>query len=153
MMTKRYIHIVTAGLLIAAGLLAATGCRKSGPDGPDEGGKIKVTGVAISPTTLTLTPGTESSVTVTLTPADATEQRVRLTSSNSEVLLLGEEKARTVTLNPGEIPVLAMAAGTATIDISTLDGGFKGSCGRATLRSNSPPPSLRQTPRKKGCSG
>ena len=135
MMTKRYIHIVTAGLLIAAGLLAATGCRKSGPDGPDDSGKIKVTGVAISPTVLTLSPGTESSVTVTLTPADATEQRVRLTSSNSEVLLLGEEKARTVTLNPGEIPVLAMAAGTATIDISTLDGGFKGSCS-VTVRDN-----------------
>lgn len=135
MMTKRYIHIVTACLLFAAGLLAATGCRKPGPDNPDDSGKIKVTGVAISPTTLTLTPGIESSVTVTLTPADATEQRVRLTSSNSEVLLLGEEKARTVTLNPGEIPVLAMAAGTATIDISTLDGGFKGSCS-VTVRDN-----------------
>ena len=114
-----------ASLLAVAGMIVA-GCRK--PDGPDGNGKVKVTGVSISPTSLTLSPGTSSSVTVSLTPEDATEQRVRLTSSSGDIALLGEEKARTVTLNAGEIPVLAMAPGNATISVETLDGNFKASC-------------------------
>ena len=122
---NQYNLVRIASLLAVAGMLVA-GCRK--PDGPEGNGKVKVTGVDISPSTLTLTPGTGSSVTVSLTPENAAEQRVRMVSSNSEVLLLGEEKARTVTLNAGEIPVLAMAPGNATISVETLDGNFKASC-------------------------
>ena len=87
---ERFVSICAAAGL----LLLMTACHKQ--DGPD--GRIRVKGVDIAPSSLTLTPRAESSVTVTLTPADATEQRVRLTSSDSEVLLLGEERARTVTL-------------------------------------------------------
>ena len=117
---ERFVSICAAAGL----LLLMTACHKQ--DGPD--GRIRVKGVDIAPSSLTLTPRAESSVTVTLTPADATEQRVRLTSSDSEVLLLGEERARTVTLKAGEIPVLAMAVGTATLSVETLDGGYKASC-------------------------
>ena len=117
---ERFVSICAAAGL----LLLMTACHKQ--DGPD--GRIRVKGVDIAPTSLTLTPRAESSVTVSLTPADATEQRVRLTSSDSEVLLLGEERARTVTLKAGEIPVLAMAAGSATLSVETLDGGYKTSC-------------------------
>ena len=122
----RYFNLKrTVSLLAAAGLiLLVAGCSKD----IDPDLKVRVNGVDIAPTSLTLTPGTESSVTVSLTPVDATEQRVCLTSSNSEVLLLGAERAGTVTLKAGEIPILAMAAGNATISVTTLDGSYKTSC-------------------------
>lgn len=116
--------IATIGL--TAGLLLVAACHKQ--EDPEESGKEKVTGVSISPSSLTLSSGAESSVTVSLTPEDATEQRVRLTSSNSGVVLLGDEKAGTVTFKAGEIPVLAIATGTSTISVETLDGEFKASC-------------------------
>ena len=111
-------------LFAVAGMILMTACHKQ--DDPD--GKIKVTGVSISPESLTLAPGAESSVAVALTPEDASEQRVRLTSSNSNVVLLGDEKAGTVTLKAGEIPILAMAAGNATLSVVSLDGEFNASC-------------------------
>ena len=110
-------------LFAVAGMILMTACHKDAPDG-----KTKVTGVSIAPASLTLAPGAESSVAVALTPEDASEQRVRLTSSNSNVVLLGDEKAGTVTLKAGEISILAMAAGTSTLSVVSLDGEFKASC-------------------------
>ncbi len=116
-------RIATIGL--TAGLLLAAACH---PDDPEESGKVKVTGVSISPSSLTLSGGSESSVTVSITPDNADEQRVRLYSSNNMAVLLGDEKAGAVTLKAGEIPVLAMARGKSTISVVTLDGEFKASC-------------------------
>ena len=79
---------------------------------------VAVTGVSISPTTLSLQPGQVSRVTATITPSSATNQAVPFTSSNAA--------AATVASTTGLIT--AVAIGAATITATTTDGLKTATC-------------------------
>ena len=76
----------------------------------------KVTGVSLSPDTLTLKVGESKTLTPTITPTIATNQDVTWESSNTNV----------ATVNNGT--VTALSTGTATITVKTEDGEFTDTC-------------------------
>lgn len=78
---------------------------------------VAITGVTISQTTMTLHAGNQGQLTATVTPSDATNQNLTWTSSSS-----GKVAVDTSGL------VTAVAAGTAIITVTTVDGGYKASC-------------------------
>ena len=78
---------------------------------------ISVTGVSISPESLEMNIGDEDRVSANVVPVHATNSRVSYASSNTNVV--------TVTA-AGK--VTALAAGTATITVTTEDGGFTDTC-------------------------
>lgn len=77
---------------------------------------VAVTGITISQSTLTLHVGNQGNLTATITPTDATNQNLTWKSSNSKVIVDGSGL------------VMAVAAGTAIVTVSTVDGGYKASC-------------------------
>ena len=76
----------------------------------------KVTGVSLSPSTLTLNVGVEATLIPTITPDNATNQNVTWESSDTKV----------ATVDNGL--VTAVAEGTATITVTTTDGNFEDTC-------------------------
>lgn len=76
----------------------------------------KVTGVSLDKTSLNLNPGKEGTLTATITPDNATNQNVTWESSDTKV----------VTVDNGL--VTAVAEGTATITVTTADGGKTATC-------------------------
>ena len=76
----------------------------------------KVTGVSLSPKTLSLNPGKGGTLTATITPSNATSQNVTWKSSDTKV----------ATVDNGL--VTAVAEGTATITVTTTDGNFEDTC-------------------------
>lgn len=95
------------------------GCGKSSPDKPDEPEEkpVAVTSVSVSPTSLDLTEGGTATLTASVLPANATDPSVSWSSSNTGVATVGSR---------GE--VRAVAAGKATITVTTTDGGKKAEC-------------------------
>lgn len=79
--------------------------------------KIAVTGVSLDKTSLTLTEGESSKLTATVKPNDATNKNVTWSSNNTAVA--------TVDSNGN---VKAIAAGTATITVTTNDGNKTATC-------------------------
>lgn len=73
--------------------------------------KIAVTGIKVSPTTLTLTEGNTSTLTATITPSNATNKSVTWSSSNSSVVSVS---------NTGK--VTAKKVGTATVAVMSSNG-------------------------------
>lgn len=76
---------------------------------------VAVTGISLSESSGTLTEGDTITLTATVTPADATNKSVRWSTSNSAV----------ASVSGGTIT--AIAAGSATITATTVDGGFTAS--------------------------
>lgn len=76
----------------------------------------KVTGVSLSPKTLSLNPGKGGTLTATITPGNATNQNVTWESSDTKV----------VTVDNGL--VTAVAEGSATITVTTEDGNKTATC-------------------------
>ena len=76
----------------------------------------KVTGVSLDKTSLNLNPGKEGTLTATITPSNATNQNVTWESSDTKV----------ATVDNGL--VTAVAEGTATITVTTADGGKTATC-------------------------
>ncbi len=72
---------------------------------------VAVTGVSVSPTTVTVGLGSTQQLNATIAPANATNQNVTWTSSNTAV----------ATVNASGL-VTAVATGTATITVKTVDG-------------------------------
>ncbi|GAA3729601.1 hypothetical protein GCM10022422_09700 [Flavobacterium ginsengisoli] len=72
---------------------------------------VAVTGVSISPTSATLTAGQSQQLTATVSPSNATNNAVNWSSSNTSV----------ATVNSSGL-VSAIAAGNATITVTTVDG-------------------------------
>ncbi|WP_461256314.1 leucine-rich repeat protein [Treponema sp. R80B11-R83G3] len=86
-------------------------------EGSTGGGEtVSVTGITLSPTTLTLTAGNTAILTPIITPDKATNINVTWSSSNANV----------ATVSNGT--VTAVAVGTATITVTTADGGFTAEC-------------------------
>ena len=82
----------------------------------DEQGTIHVTNVSLSQTELSLTEGNTAQLTATVKPDNATNKNVTWTSS--------DETVATVT----DGLVTALKEGTATITVTTADGGFTDTC-------------------------
>lgn len=72
---------------------------------------VAVTGVSVSPATVTVGLGSTQQLNATIAPANATNQNVTWTSSNTAI----------ATVNASGL-VTAVAAGTATITVKTVDG-------------------------------
>ena len=77
---------------------------------------ITVTGVTLSPTSITLVEGESQSLTAKITPSNAENQKVRWSTSDATV----------ATVANGE--VTAIKAGNATITVTTEDGGKTATC-------------------------
>jgi len=93
--------------------LAFTACPGDPPGGDDP---VPVTGVTLNQTTLELTVGGAATLTATVAPADAANKAVTWTSSNADV----------ATVSGGT--VTGVSAGTATITVTTEDGGKTAAC-------------------------
>ncbi len=78
---------------------------------------VKVTGVSLDKTALTLTEGETATLTATVTPADADDKSLVWSTSNAAVATVSENGI-----------VTAVAAGTAIITVTTTDGGFSATC-------------------------
>ena len=78
---------------------------------------VPVTGVSVTPTTLTLEAGLTGTLYATVTPSNATDKSVTWSSSNTNVATVSSSGV-----------VTAKAAGTATITVTTKDGGKTATC-------------------------
>ena len=88
---------------------------------------VSVTGVSLDKTELSLTVGDTETLTATVAPDNATDKTVTWTSSNSTVATVDQNGV-----------VTAVARGTATITVTTADGGFTATC-TVTVRPDIPP--------------
>jgi len=79
--------------------------------------EIKVTGVSLNRTTLTLNEGDTEKLTATVNPSNATNKNVTWSSSNSSIVSVDSN---------GNIK--ALKPGTATITVTTKDGNHKATC-------------------------
>ena len=79
--------------------------------------EIKVTGVTLNKSTLSLIEGGSETLTATITPADATNQNVAWTSSDATVATVDDNGK-----------VTAVKVGTATVTVTTQDGGKTATC-------------------------
>lgn len=82
---------------------------------------IPLTGITLSPTTLSITEGTNSQLTVAFNPTNATNKNLTWTSSNTAV-------ATIVGSGTGIADVTAKTVGTATIAVVSTDGSFSKTC-------------------------
>lgn len=78
---------------------------------------ISVTGVSLNKTSLTMTEGDVQELTATVTPSNATDKSVSWSSSNTSVATVSSVGV-----------VTAKSAGSATITVTTNDGGKKATC-------------------------
>ena len=78
---------------------------------------VAVTGVTLNQTSISLVPGAGEGLKATVTPADATNKKVTWKSSNEAI----------ATVDANGI-VRGVAAGTATITVTTEDGGYTATC-------------------------
>lgn len=81
------------------------------------GGNVSVTGVTLNKTTLKLTKGTSETLTATIAPTNATNKKVTWASSNAAVATVDASGK-----------VTGVAKGTATITVTTEDGGHTATC-------------------------
>ena len=80
-------------------------------------GDVSVTGVTLNKTTLKLGKGTSETLTATIAPTNATNKKVTWTSSNAAVATVDASGK-----------VTGVAKGTATITVTTEDGGHTATC-------------------------
>ncbi len=128
-MTEQYSDTVAVGKVIsqslAAGATAKTGDTINlvislgpNPNQPTTNpSSVAVTGITVSPTTVSLAVGATRSLTATVSPSNATNKTVNWTSSNSSVATVSSSGV-----------VTAKAVGSATIVATTADGGKTAYC-------------------------
>jgi len=115
-MAKIFIKIKTlAALFILLSVLIGCGFSMI-PETIDALTRISVTGVTVDKTSISLVVGGTETITPTITPSNATNKNVTWSSSNTSV----------ATVSGGV--VTAVAAGTATITVTTVDGGKTAAC-------------------------
>lgn len=81
------------------------------------GSSVPVTGVTVNPTSATVNVGSTTTITATVAPADATNKNVTWSSNNTSV----------ATVNSSGV-VTGVAAGSATITVTTQDGNKTATC-------------------------
>lgn len=82
----------------------------------DEPETVKVTGITLNKTEVTINEGEKTTLTATVSPSDATTKNVTWVSDNETVATVADGV------------VSALSAGSATITATTVDGGFTASC-------------------------
>ena len=101
---------ITKVLCIVCTALLTVFCSKSDPD-------VKVTGVSLNKTVLSLTEGESETLKATLKPEDATNVQVAWSSSDSSVAAVDQTGK-----------VTAVKEGEATVTVKTIDGGKTATC-------------------------
>ena len=118
-MKTSFKSIIKASVLAAVTSLFVVACGDKEqeitptPTGPTT---VAVTGVSLSKSSLTLTEGGSETIAASVTPSNATNQAVSWSSSNTGV----------ATVDGGK--VTAVKAGSATITVTTSDGGKTAKC-------------------------
>lgn len=134
---------IRAAVLAALVMLMSCTCtsRNTGPEDPKEESKsINVTGVQITRANLELNVGDGFHLGVRILPSNATNPRVTWSSDN--------ESVATVTREEGQVK--AIAAGSAVITATTVDGGFKATCPVKVTGGTDPQPPTPPTPSDPG---
>ena len=109
---KKVVQCFFTSLLLIICMQLSTSC-----DGPiPESDVIAVAGVSLGKASLELTEGDEITLTVTINPANATNKNVAWNSSDSSVASVSDGR------------VTAIKAGSATITVTTEDGGKTATC-------------------------
>jgi hypothetical protein len=98
--------------LVIAAVLLLCGCP--GPNNPED---TPVTGVTLDKATLSVAVGATGQITATVTPSDADDPSVTWSSSAAAVASVSATGL-----------VTGVSAGTATITVTTADGGFTAEC-------------------------
>jgi hypothetical protein len=107
------LRIVTISI-VSLTLLSCDGSSlKLGGGIPPVGPAVPVTGVSLSPITITLGIGADAALSVTITPATATKKTVSFSSSNDKVVVVNSDGI-----------VSGVSVGNAKIMVTTDDGGF-----------------------------
>jgi len=119
-------HLLSLAAAMAVAMLAFTSCGKNDTGANSTGGQtVAVTGVTLSQTTATLlTTDLPLTLTATVAPSNATNKNVSWASSDATV----------ATVNDGV--VTPVAAGTATITVTTQDGNKSATCAVTVGASN-----------------
>ncbi|WP_294514995.1 S-layer homology domain-containing protein [uncultured Intestinimonas sp.] len=92
-----------------------------------EAASVAVTGVTLDRTALEMTVGGTAALAATVAPADATNKAVSWTSSAPGVASVSQDGT-----------VTALSQGTATITVTTADGGFTASCDVTVAEAETP---------------
>lgn len=87
--------------------------EKTGEFNGEENDNVAVTGLSVNPTTLTVAVGATDSIVANVVPVNATNKSVTYTSSDEAI----------ATVNAQGV-VTGVADGSATITVTTVDGGF-----------------------------
>lgn len=98
---------------LCALLLAGTGCKKNAEPEPH---KVIVTSVSVKPSSLSLKVGETAKLTATVTPVNADNDNVNWSSSDNSVATVADGL------------VTAVKEGSATITVTTIDGGKTATC-------------------------
>ncbi|MBQ0093198.1 MAG: Ig-like domain-containing protein [Bacteroidales bacterium] len=102
-------------------------CRDSGRSArPVYGDRVSVAGVSLSKTSLSLEVDAISTLNATVTPSNAPDKSVSWSSSNTGVATVDQSGK-----------VTAVKAGSATITVTTTDGGYTATCS-VTVKENEP---------------
>ena len=110
---NRFLLKGLASVLTMAVMFGTVSCSDD-DDKPD--GSVAVSAVAVSPTTVTIKVGESTTLSAAITPSDATDKTVTWSTSDEKV----------ATVNAGK--VTAVAEGSATITVTTKDGGKTATC-------------------------
>ena len=117
--------VISAGMFIGCDKKEPTPSGGNGGNGGNDGPKtVAVTGVSLSKTSLTLVEGGSETLTATVAPSNATNKSVSWKSSATDIATVD-----------GGGKVTAVKAGSATITVSTTDGGKTSSCDVTVLSS------------------
>jgi len=118
---KLFVIISIAAIIVcvmaACDLLGGGGNKPATPTAPTTPGNVTVTGVSLNKPSVNLLVGGSEALTPTITPSNATNQNLTWTSSNTSA----------ATVSAGGL-VTAVAAGTTTITVKTVDGDKTASC-------------------------
>lgn len=107
---------------LCALLLAGTGCKKKAEPEPQ---KVAVTGVSLKPNTLSLKVGEAETLSAVVIPANADNKTVSWSTSDQSVATVANGL------------VTAVKEGSATITVTTADGGKTATC-TVTVKSSTP---------------
>ncbi|MBO4568987.1 MAG: Ig-like domain-containing protein, partial [Candidatus Methanomethylophilaceae archaeon] len=114
---NKMIAIIVVAIAVIAAIAAAVLLTSGNKDnGGDDGGDVKATGVVLNKTSLSLQTGGTATLTATVSPSNATNKNVTWSS----------DKIGVATVSNGK--VTAVSAGTATITVKTVDGGYNANC-------------------------
>ena len=111
--------LAIAAVVISAGMFIGCDKKEPTPSGGNDGGTqtVAVTGVSLSKTSLSLVEGGSETLTATVSPDNASNKSVSWKSSATDIATVD-----------GSGKVTAVKPGSATITVSTTDGGKTATC-------------------------